>query len=168
VTVHVPGDFDGFHRFTLDGYLPATLYAGPVLADASTQSLLTAMLKKNDTALLAAAIGVPLETDPDSGVGHIFIQVFDCYDRHAPNVVFTLGVDGGKETVQWYVRNGLPSTTAKETDTLGAGGVINVPQGGVNLTATIEGTKQTIGTVNAVVSPGATTFAWVRVRTRLN
>jgi hypothetical protein len=166
--VNVPGDFAGFFRLSGAGYLPSALYPGPVLADASTGSVPTAMLKKNDTQLLAVAIGVPLETDPDAGVGHAFFQVFDCFDRQAPGVVFTLDVDGGSQTVQWYTKNDLPSTTAKETDTLGAGGAVNVPAGALTVTATLAATKQTLGTVNTVITAGGTTFAWVRVRTRTN
>ena len=116
--------------------------------------------------LLATAIGVPMELDPDAGVGHAFFQVYDCFDRHAAGVAFTLAIDAGPKMVEWYPRRtGFPSTTATETDSVGSGGAVNVPAGAVTVTATLVATTRTIGAISAVITAGGTTFAWVRVRT---
>jgi hypothetical protein len=161
----VPETFTGFYQFSGPGYLSARVYTGQLLAGAPSFAAPCALLGTQETSLLANAIGVTMSLDPDGGLGHIFFQSYDCFDRHAPGVTFSIAVDAGPQTVQWYAKNQLPSTTARETDSLGAGGAVNVPAGAVNVTATLASTKRTLGAVNTVVSAGATTFAWVRVRT---
>ena len=164
-TLTVPDSFEGFFQFAGPGYLPANLYPARLLAGASTFSPPVAILSTQETALLAGAIGVPMQTDPEAGVGHSFFQVYDCLDHHAPGVSFALGVDGGPNMAAWYLSNGLPSTATKVTDSVGAGGVVNVPAGEVVVTATVAGTGRTIASVNTVVVAGGTTFTWVRART---
>jgi hypothetical protein len=164
-TFSVPGSFAGFYQFSGPGYLSARVYTGQLLAGAPTFAAPCALLGTQETSLLANAIGVTMSLDPDAGLGHVFFQSYDCFDRHAPGVTFTIAVDAGPQTVQWYAKNQLPSTTARETDSLGAGGAVNVPAGALTVTATLAATKRTLGAVNTVISAGGTTFAWVRVRT---
>jgi len=164
-TLTVPGSFNGFFEFTGTGYLPSKLYTGQLLADASAFAPPVAIIGTEQVALLASAVGVPMELNPEAGVGHAFFQVYDCFDRHAAGVAFTLAIDAGPQTVQWYLKNSLPSTTATETDSVGSGGAVNVPAGAVTVTATLVATKRTIGAISAVITAGGTTFAWVRVRT---
>ncbi len=165
VTFDVEDDFSGFFQFNAANYLPSKLYPGNLQADAATFAPPAAILGTQETALLAYAIGVPMQTDPEAGVGHAFFQVYDCFDRHAAGVAFTLAVDAGSDTVQWYTQNNLPSTTSKETDSLGAGGEVNVPEGAVTVTATLVASNRVIGSINTVISAGGTTFAWLRPRT---
>ncbi len=112
-TVTVPGTFGGSFSFVGAGYLPSKLYTGQLLADASVFEAPVAVLGTQETSLLALYVGVPLELDPDAGVGHAFFQAYDCFDRHAAGVTFALSVDGGAQTVQWYLsgQSELPSVT---------------------------------------------------------
>jgi hypothetical protein len=158
-------NFNGLFQIRGDNFLPSALYPGSLLAGATEETYPSAVLGKNDVALLAAAIGVPLQTDPDAGVGHAFFQVYDCFDHTGPGVSFTMDTDGGSQTVQWYTKNELPSTTATETDRLGAGGAVNVPVGGLTVHATLNETHRELGLANVVISPASTTFTWIRVRT---
>jgi hypothetical protein len=162
MTVH--GDFVGFFRLTAPNYLQATTYPGQLLSDASAETFPLAMLGTNELQLLAAALGVAVDTGPDAGVGHAFFEAFDCLDHHAPGVVFTLAGDAGPDTVQWYTRNNAPSTTASETDTLGTGGAVNVPIGALTVTASLGASGKIVGTINPIISAGSTTFAFIRVR----
>jgi hypothetical protein len=163
VTVH--GDFVGFYRLTAPGYLGSATYPGQLLQDASAESITTAMLGTNELQLLAAALGVTVDTSPDAGVGHAFFEAFDCFDHHAAGVVFTMQGDAGADTVQWYTRNNAPSTTATETDTLGTGGAVNVPTGALTVTASLGSSGKILGTINPIIGAGTTTFAFIRVRT---
>jgi hypothetical protein len=165
VNFTLPGNFSGFFQFSGAGALPSTVYPGNLLADASSEALPMAVLGANEGQLLASALGVNFETNPEAGVGSTFFQVYDCYDKAAPGVSFTLAIDGGPETVQWYSNNQLPSTTATQTDSLGAGGALNVPAGALSVTATLVATHRTLGTANAIVNAGGLTYAWFRVRT---
>lgn len=165
-TVVVPDDFSGFFQFVGSGYLPSKVYVGHLLADASTFQAPFPMLDVSGTLELASVLKVPMYLDPEAGVGHFFFQVYDCFDHVAPGVSFSLAIDGGPDTVQWYLTGGVPSTVATATDTEGAGGTLNVPAGAVLVTATLAGTKQIIGTVNVVVVAGSATYGWVRVRTQ--
>jgi hypothetical protein len=158
-------NFAGFFQFWGAGSLPSTVYPGHLLADASTETMTLAVLGGSETQLLAAALGVPMQTNPDAGVGSAFFQAYDCFDRAAPGVSYTLPIDGGPETVQWYSNNQLPSTTATQTDSQGVGGVLNVPAGALAATATLAGTNRQLGTTNAIIYPGGLTYVWFRVRT---
>ena len=164
-TVVVPDDFAGFFQFTGPGYVPSKAYVGHLLADASTFQAPFPILATSATLTLAGALGVPMILDPEAGVGHFFFQVYDCFDHLAPGVSFSLAIDPGPDTLQWYLTTGIPSTTATQTDSRGAGGTLNVPAGAVLVTATLAATQTTIGTVNTVIDPGWATYGWVRVRT---
>jgi hypothetical protein len=165
VSFTLPGSFQGFFQFSGGGILPSLVYPGHLLADASSETLPLAALGANEGQLLAAALGVPFQTNPEAGVGNVFFQVYDCNDRLAPGVSFTLAIDGGPDTVQWYSNNRLPSTTAMQTDSLGAAGALNVPAGALAVTATLAATHRTIGVANTIVNAGGLTYAWFRVRT---
>jgi hypothetical protein len=154
-TVSLPGDFVGFFDLSTPGYFPSATYPGQLLA----------MLQTGELQLLADALGVTMYTGLDAGVGQAFFEVYDCYDHHAAGIQFTLLGDGGPDTVQWYLSNGAPSTTATQTDSVGAGGAVNVPIGALTVRATLASTQQVIGTINPIITAGATTFAFVRVRT---
>jgi hypothetical protein len=163
-TVTVPQSYDGFFQFLGTGYLPSKLYPGHLLADASTFQPPFALLGIQETSLLALDLKVTMDLDPDGGVGHAFFQAYDCFDRHATGVSFSITADGGPNMVQWYTKDELPSVMETTTDSLGAGGIVNVPVGGLTVTATLPATKRTIGVVNIAISPGAASFAFIRVR----
>jgi hypothetical protein len=164
-TLSLPQTFVDFVQLTNPNYLTAKVYMGRLLADASTFSAPIAFLGTQEASLLAVALGVPFVLDADGGLGEAFFEVFDCFDRLAPGVTFTMGVDAGPQTVQWYTKNQLPSTTTNVTDALGTGGAVNVPSGALTVTATLAATNRTLGSVNAYVAAGETTLMWVRVRT---
>ena len=75
-----------------------------------------------------------------------------------------MSIDAGLPTVQYYVADNIPSTTATQTDTLGIGGALNVPAGPMTVTGTLAGTQRTLGSVQTVVLAGGVTLAFWRVR----
>jgi hypothetical protein len=163
--VTLPQSFEGFLQVSGAGALPFTVYPGQLPAGESTATFPLAVLGTSETQLLAASLGVPMETNPDAGVGSVFLQAYDCYDQHAAGVSFSLPIDAGAQTVQWYTSNQLPSPTATQTDSYGTGGVLNVPAGALAATGTVVASNRSLGTTNVIITPGALTYVWFRVRT---
>ena len=161
-TVTVPNDFQGFFRLAGPGYLPAGVYMNQLLADASTFTPPIPAIGPQEAALIASALNVPF--DLDGGVGVVVFEVYDCFDRHAAGVSFAMSINAGPPTVQYYVADNIPSTTAKQTDALGIGGALNVPAGPMTVTGTLVGTQRTLGSVQTVVLAGGVTLAFWRVR----
>ena len=164
-TVTVPDDFSGFFKFSGAGYVVSNIYPGPLLADALTFAPPVGMVPPQSGAALAQVIGETADLDAGASVGNAFFEIFDCFDRHAEGVSFAMSVDAGPTTVQYYLNNGLPTRTATQTDSLGGGGVVNVPIGLLTITATLAETNQTLGSIRVNIVAGAETFAWVRART---
>jgi hypothetical protein len=163
----VPTSFSGWFQLSRSDLLPATFYPGqfPV---GETHTLVNAtMLSLLGSQEVVAALGVPVSFDPNGKVGHIFLTAYDCEDHRAPGVSFTTA-QVGPQTVQFYTRGGFPSTTANQTDTLGAGGILNVPTGAVTVKAVLltSSPPTPLATVNVLVHAGAATFVQVRTRTR--
>ncbi len=109
--------------------------------------------------------------DAGSGTGVIFASAYDCHDRFASGVKFHLSNYGG-QTEQFYAVGTAEapsiSTTATQTNVVGAGGFVNVPQGSVTVTATVDlpGSPGTmLGSVTVAVVPASATEAFFRTRT---
>ncbi len=135
---------------------------GPLLAGSAAPTP-APMLTQNGVALLATAIGVPFVNDPDAGVGHLFLNVFDCHDLHAAGVTFSI-TSRGPDTRAFYTKGGLPSTTTGRTDGLGAGGAVNVPVGVATISATLAESQRALGSINVVIRGGEATLGLIRPR----
>jgi hypothetical protein len=157
----VPGNFAGYYKVEGDGLIPATVYPGQVLADASTQSYVTPLVGVTAVEGIATQLQVSLD-NTDAGEGFFFFQIYNCFDRHGEGVTVSIDADGGHTLLFYADDKGFPVTKADKTSTLGAGGAVNVPSGAITLTATLGG--KVIGTANAVVRPSAATFVWIRAR----
>lgn len=165
-TIVTYDNFDGFFQFSASGYVPATLYMGNLAPGISTFAPPAEILSTAGAGSFSAALGVPISLDAGAGVGLVFLQVFDCFDRHAAGVTFTMS-SVGPDTVLWYGQNAIPSTSARQTDSLGTGGAVNVPAGSLLVTATLAATGQTVGTRDIfVVRDGQMTTGWVRAQTQ--
>jgi hypothetical protein len=159
-TFAMNGAFDGFYSMKRSDSFPTLFYPGRLLASEPTIGYPVAVLPFSVAAELGAAIGITVNTDADAGLGHIFEAVFDCTDRHAAGVSFSLAVDAG---TLFYTENGVPSTSATQTDPSGAGGFLNVPAGSVTVRATIAG--QTLQ-LPVYVRPASETLVYLRTRSR--
>lgn len=165
----LPNDFNGFFDLSRPDLIPARLYPGPLLSGDSPVSFPAYDISPDDFQnVVASELSQPAILDPDAGIGHALVTVYDCEDHQASNVSFTYSVaDAG---IPFYFAGGLPSLTARETDPYGLGGLLNVPAGALTVNAVFgEGNDggapmAPIGSVNFIVRPGAITFAWIRVR----
>jgi hypothetical protein len=162
----LPGDFAGYFQMTQANLFPSLLFPGNPLPDASFQSDPSPLLSIAATQGLAGTLNVSISTDLDGSVGHAFIVVYDCDDRHAAGVQISIGDAGPDGSIFFYqAPTGFPSTTDTATTSVGAAGAINYPAGVIQIVATEQSTGRLIATESAVIRPGSATFAWVRVRT---
>jgi hypothetical protein len=160
----LPGDFIGFYSLSRADVVPTDFYLGQPMSGVAAESFPAPILTKTGVQLLSQSLGVGVDLSPDASVGMVFFNAYDCDDRHASGVTFTLS-NTDPQTVAWYINNGLPTTTAKETDNLGAAGAVNVPVGQLVVTATLVDGNRALGSSNVLIHPGAATIAYVRVRT---
>ncbi len=161
---HLTGDFAGFFELTRPDLVPWSVFPQNLLAGQASTYLPAWGLSPGGFRLLASAITpTAVSLDTDGGLGHAFVQVFDCQDHQAPGV--QLAYSGvGSETVVWYMKNGIPSTSATQTDAYGIGGVVNVPVGSLTVTAVVAEGHDALGNAEVLVRPGALTLAFIRVR----
>lgn len=153
VSLSVPAGFDGYARFD-DPSIASTLYFfdPPVRSDLA--DLGVSVNAPETAAVLAALTGA----EPDSSLGVALVTTYDCFGAPAEGVR-TSGEDIGDVANLFYVRNGLPSTAAKDTDETGYAGFVNAEPGTVTFSAVIDDTA--IGSVTVLVQPGAQTIAHI-------
>jgi hypothetical protein len=157
------GDFSGYFDMRRADLLPATLYPGNLLAGSTLANFPTYDLNSEDIQQLAKLANVNAILDPDAGVGHLAVTIYDCVDHQAPGV--SVAIDQmGTQGVPFYFKGGLPSTEVTQTDSFGLAGAVNVPVGTRMAAATLASNGAKIGTITFDVRPGSLTFAWIRVR----
>jgi hypothetical protein len=164
-TFQLTGDFSGFFSLTRPDLVPFSFYPGNLLAGATSTNLPTYGIDPGNFSVLAAAVTTsPLSFDQDGGLGHTFVNVYDCEDHQAPGVTLTYS-NGGPETATFYMKDGLPNTMATETDAYGIGGAVNMPVGNLTIKATLASNLMPLGSAVVLIRPGALTNAWIRIRT---
>jgi hypothetical protein len=164
--VHFPlkGDFSGFFTLKRSDLVPATLYAGNLLAGHPNETFPWASISPSGFQSLTAIVtSSPPSLDTDGGLGHAFITVYDCQDHQAAGVSYTYSNNSDK-TVVFYMKSGLPTTQENKTDNFGLGGAINEPVGALTVHATLASNLMPIGALNILIRPGAITYANVRIR----
>lgn len=151
VSLVVPGGFEGYARFD-DPAIAPTLYFFDPPVQADEPGLGVSVNAPETAALLAALTGA----EPDASLGVALVTTYDCFEKPADGVR-TGSADIGSGAKGFYVRNGLPSTTATDTDETGYAGFVNTPPGTATFSAAVDG--KTIGSVTVLVQPGAQTVA---------
>jgi hypothetical protein len=169
VDFSLSGDFAGFFDFRRPDLVPSTLYPGNLLAGQPSASFPAFLIDTSTfVALAQAASGTSPCIDTDGGLGHVLVTIYDCNDHQAPGVSVTYD-NSAATMLPFYFKDGIPSTTAKQTDSFGLAGAINVPKGALSVSAFLhppgDAASTPIGNINVVVRPAAITFAWIRVRT---
>jgi hypothetical protein len=163
--VTVPGSFAGLYQMTRPDVLPLLLYPGRFIAGDTRVTYAQGVIDQTEVVGVGAAAGVTANTDPDAGLGHLFVSALDCNDRRASGVSFSLGdIEAGVRT---YLVNGLPNLTATQTAADGVGGFVNVPEGSVIVSAALASQgQQALGSLNVYVKAATVTLVLVRARTR--
>jgi len=110
---------------------------------------------------LAAALGAGI--DPKRG--HLMLIAEDCMGAALAGVSF-MSPQRDAQTVQFYVRDLLPSTTAMDTAEVGNGGFLNFPSGTAVINVGQTKARLDLATVSVVVRPGYISVAYIRPRAR--
>lgn len=152
----VPADFAGYMKVEDRRYMPAMYFFPPALpSDGKLQPfpLLGAGLVDS----LALSLGSRLNPER----GHMMLVAEDCLGMALPGVSFS-STQPDRSTIQFYVRDLLPSTTAKETAEVGNGGYLNFPTGNAIIDVTLVKSMLKLTTFSVVVRPGFISVAYVR------
>jgi hypothetical protein len=164
----VTGDFAQFFDLRRSDLVPSTLYPGNLLAGQTTASLPVFLVTPGGLQALGASVSSqatnPISLDPNGGLGHVLVTIYDCQDHQASGVSLTFSNTDPTRTVQFYIQNSVPVATASQTDFDGLGGASNLPAGAQTVHATIGSQEMPIGNATFEVHAGALTNAWIRVR----
>ena len=162
LTIELPANFAGYLQQTeRREYLPAMYFLPPALpADGMLQPfpLLGSGVIFD---ALAAALGGTI--DPKRG--HMMLIAEDCMGTALAGVTF-MSPQRDAQTVQFYVRDLLPSTTAMDTAEIGNGGFLNFPAGTAVINVAQPKTSLDLATVSVVVRAGFISIAYIRPRAR--
>ncbi len=152
----VPHGFAGYLRIEDARFVPALYFLPAALPeDGELQPVPLLGVGVVD----ALAFSIDAEVDPRRG--HMMLISEDCFGMALEGVSFA-SPEKDASTIQFYVRDLLPTTGATETGDIGNGGYLNFRAGAavIDITAVDLGLKLT--TVSVVVRPGFITVAYVR------
>jgi len=146
--------FAGYLAVQAVGTVPALYFFNPDIDRDQAVSI--------SVAAPAAYVGLllQLERQPSPGHGNVVISALDCTGAPAAGVSYST-LDGDDMTSPFYTLKGLPTLTAKATDAVGYGGLINVPAGTATVTTTLASPPADLGMISLLVREGAITYARV-------
>jgi hypothetical protein len=167
-TFQLDTGFQGFFR--MEGMLggnpgvPVSLYPGGFLPSDNETSVPAYELSQQGLQILAGSlVETPLALGPDAGAGHLLVNIYDCEDHQATDIQLAFS-NLGSTAQPFYMKEGIPSTTATQTDGYGLGGAIDIALGAQTVTATLAGKGTVLGSTTVVIRPGEITWAWIRGR----
>jgi len=164
VTFTLSGNFVGFLHGTSPDVVPFSVFMGQWPSGVKSAQVGTSALSKDDEVLLNAALNNAVDLDAGSGLGEVFVIVYDCDDHYVEGATVSLN-KSAPNTLPFYVTSsGVPDTAAQVTDKAGVGGAVNVPAGTVRVTATYLATATPLGSIDVYVRPAELTYAWIRPR----
>lgn len=151
LTVSVPANFDGYVRFSGPEVAPTLYFLNPPVTEDRAGISISA-----SSAATMAGLSALTGATPDPGLGVVLVTAFDCLGDPADGATIS-APDVGTEARSFYVRNGLPSTTATTTDATGYSGIVNAEPGTVSFFAERDGVS--LGSVTVLVQPSSQTLA---------
>ncbi len=164
----VTGDFAEFFDLRRSDLVPSTLYPGNLLAGQTTVSLPVFLVTPAALQAIGASVSNqatnPISLDPNGGLGHVLVTIYDCQDHQAPGVSLAFSNTNPTKTVQFYFKSGVPVVSTSQTDFDGLGGASNLPAGAQTVSATIGSQEMPIGNATFQIYSGGLTNAWIRVR----
>jgi hypothetical protein len=160
--ITVPANFSGYLQQTeRSDYAPAMYFLPTVLPADGVLPNFPLLLSGVIIDALALALGVGL--DPKRG--HMMLISDDCFGMAVPGVSFT-SPQADKSTVQFYVRDQLPSTMATDTADAGNGGYLNFPAGTAVISTREVKNGIDLATVSVLVRPGFISVSYIRPASR--
>jgi len=155
VTFKIRAGFDGYARIEGDAIIPGLFFFNPPLAR-DLPSVLISIGSQDVIALLAQQAGAVQSADR----GLALLSVRDCKGAPGEGVQLSTGAADPK-AVLFYSEQGLPSSSAKQTDSSGYGGLLNAAPGTLTFSATVASTGQRVGQTTLLVQSGAITYGTV-------
>lgn len=110
---------------------------------------------------LARALGGPL----DPMRGHMMLVADDCMGMTVADVAFS-SPQKDESTIQFYVRDQVPLSTATVTTSEGAAGYLNFPVGTALITRTETKLGLELGTASVLIRAGFVSVAYVQPQSR--
>ena len=160
--ITVPASFAGYLQQTERRdyapamyFLPATLPADGMLPNFPLLA----------SGVIIDALALALGAGLDPARGHMMLIADDCAGDTVAGITFA-SPQADPMTVQFYVRDQLPSTTAKDTADAGNGGYLNFPAGTTLITAKDDKSGLELATVSVLVRPGFITVSYIRPMSR--
>jgi hypothetical protein len=157
----VPANFAGYMQsIERNDFVPAMYFMPSLLPDDGVLS--------NFPLVASAAfsgLAIALGTQTNRERGHAMLIVEDCKGTALAGITFT-SPQADAMTTAFYVRDQIPTTSAKDTPPEGDGGYANLPAGVVEITASDVKTGLVINTVTVLIRAGHITTAYIRPASR--
>ncbi|HET8932832.1 MAG TPA: hypothetical protein VFN67_05310 [Polyangiales bacterium] len=154
---------------TFAGYMQSTERSDYVNAMYFMPALLPENGELSNFPLIPSAafsgLGLALGAQTDRERGHAMLIVEDCKGAALAGITFT-SPQADAKTTAFYVRDQIPTTSAKDTPPEGDGGYVNLPPGVVEITASDVKTGLVINTVTVLIRAGTVTTAYIRPASR--
>lgn len=160
--ITVPANFAGYLQQTERmEYAPAMYFLPTVFPEDGVLQPFPLLSSGAILDALATSLGARLEEDR----GHMMLIAEDCMGMALPGVSFE-SAQADDKSVQFYVRNLLPSTSETETAEIGNGGFLNFPSGTAVINVDRMQDKLHLTTVSIVVRPMFISVAYMRPQLR--
>lgn len=158
LSITVPAAFAGYLQQTeRREYAPAMYFLPSVLPDDGMLHPFPLLSSGAIIDALAASLGAGV--DPERG--NLMLIAEDCFGMAQPGVTF-MSPQSDDKTVQFYVRDLLPSTSAQETAEIGNGGYLNFPAGTALIQVDRPADDLHLSTVSIVVRAGFISVAYIQ------
>jgi hypothetical protein len=161
-TFSVPANFAGYiQQKDNTGYGPGLYFMPAQLPPKGEELKNFPIFRTGSTALLAVGLGAPL--DPQRG--HMMLVAEDCMGNSIAGVAFSTPQADDK-SVQFYVRDQTPTTSAMDTPPAGTGGFMNLPAGVAVITAKEVKTGLELSQSTVLIRAGYISMLYIRPPTR--
>jgi hypothetical protein len=159
----VPANFTGYFQQTDNSGFGPGLYFMPAQTPPKGEDLKNfPIFRTGSTSLLALALG---EGGLDPARGHMMLVAEDCMKNALPGVAFSTPQADGK-TIQFYVRDQTPTTSAMDTPPAGTGGFMNLPAGVAGITAKEVKSGIELSQSTVLIRAGFISMLYIRPPTR--
>jgi hypothetical protein len=163
VVLDLPADFGGYFQVaSFQDYLPALYFSPTRVPDSGVLEALALFKGGVVIDALATSAGA---SGIDPTRGHLTLIAEDCMGLPLAGVSFSSEQMDSK-TLQFYLVNQLPTTTAKETVSTGQAGYFNFPVGTALLQLTMKETGLALTTAGIAVRAGFMSVAYISPESR--
>lgn len=152
IDVEMPAGFDGYLQAEGSGIYPTLIFppnTSKQRAPGTIPLVPASFIGTMFSGIGVASIGAERST--------ILTTALDCLGRPASGMILA-NQPTDDQTVPYVLEGGLPSRTARATDSTGSGGFVNVKAGSTVITSTIAASSRLVGTVAVQVRPGYLTM----------